>query len=170
MSKINYISPQNIEKFADELRIKYDGNSYFTDVTKIAIENDIQVYEVKFDQDDIDGMIETKDGITSIYVNKDNLEVRKRFTIAHEIGHYVLHHEALMNGYIVDYRKAIMNYATEDDLIKETQANMFASALLLPREKLESEWSDNKDVEFVASLFQVSRKALLIRLDNLGLI
>jgi Zn-dependent peptidase ImmA (M78 family) len=170
MENIKYIPPQEIEKAADKIRQKYDGDSILTDVTRIARENKIEVYEVIFNQNDIDGMIETKDNITSIYVNKANLEVRKRFTIAHEIGHYVLHLSNSNQGPIVDYRKAIMNYSTQEDLIKETQANMFASALLLPKEKLEIEWNLHKDIEFVANLFQVSRKALLIRLDNLGLI
>lgn len=168
MNTINYIPPQVIESEADKVRKEYDGRSMFTDVTKIAQENGIEVFEVVFSESGIDGMIKNENGRTVIYVNKDNPEVRKRFTIAHEIGHYVLHHSDI--DYIVDYRQAIRNYETQEELIKETQANMFASALLLPKEKLETEWDIHQDIEIVANLFQVSRKALLIRLDNLGLI
>lgn len=170
MSRMNYIPPEIIESEADNIREQYDGQSMFTDVTKIAQENGIEVFEVVFSESGIDGMIKNENGRTAIYVNKTNPEVRKRFTIAHEIGHYVLHHSDIDSGYIVDYRQAIRNYETQEDLIKETQANMFASALLLPKEKLETEWGIHQDIEIVANLFQVSRKALLIRLDNLGLI
>lgn len=171
MESIQYIPPQKIEQTADDLRMAYDGSDDFTDVTKIAREIGLTVYEVLFNQKDIDGMIATEDSKTSIYVNKGNSEVRKRFTIAHEIGHYILHHDDSMEqDFIVDYRQAIMNYETQEDLIKETQANMFAAALLLPKDLVKEAWSKYKNIEKVSKLFQVSAKALVIRLDNLGCI
>ena len=70
-----------------------------------------------------------------IIINSHSLETRERFTIAHEIGHFVLNHEKYLRSesivendlFISDENKNMFNY---DRL--EYQANMFASELILP--------------------------------------
>ncbi|MDR1219573.1 MAG: ImmA/IrrE family metallo-endopeptidase [Treponema sp.] len=64
-------------------------------------------------------------------------EHRKRFTIAHEIGHVILHGSFLINP-VSEIDLSINNfndYILDEDAIKRTeiQANIFAAHLLMPK-------------------------------------
>jgi hypothetical protein len=63
---------------------------------------------------------------TTIKINSMDLETRQTFTIAHEIGHYILEH-----GDIKEYRRK-KDYYTKEDIKKEEDADYFAANLLLP--------------------------------------
>ena len=65
----------------------------------------------------------------NIYVNATEPDFRKTFTIAHELGHKILHQDWLeSSNYEVLYRNT---YITTQDP-KEQEANWFASNLLVP--------------------------------------
>jgi len=106
-----------------------------------------------------------------IHVNSSHSENRIRFTIAHEIAHYVLHRDLIRNGIVDDelYRSEQVGSRYE------TQANAFAADLLMPKalvkarfEKLMSLISDpDRILETMASDFQVSRSAMRIRLRTI---
>ena len=67
-----------------------------------------------------------------IYLNKDRPNSRKKFTLAHEIGHYVLHKDDK-----VRYRIDELDYSNDTETIKlESEANYFAASLLVPADKL----------------------------------
>ena len=53
----------------------------------------IGVFEIDRDDNFAGMIVKDKDGSFSIYVNSNHSPQRKRFTIAHEVGHYVLHNE-----------------------------------------------------------------------------
>lgn len=88
---------------------------------------------------------------------------RKRFSTAHELGHFVLNHR----GYsleIVCSEDDMMNWYKKDD---ETEANFFASELLMP-ESLVKKRCDVKKVSFepvgkIAEDFRTSLTAAAIR-------
>lgn len=68
------------------------------------------------------------DNISLIKINKEiKNEGRKRFTLAHELGHYILH----QNKNIITCTKRDMNDWTGMKSI-ETEANYFASEILMP--------------------------------------
>jgi len=79
-----------------------------------------------------------------IFVSKDlnKDKYRWRFTLAHEIGHLVLHHDILMNYLDENIDNDSTIDLTHDDVVSfynkrlEIQANIFASRLLIPQEKL----------------------------------
>lgn len=113
-----------------------------------------------------------------IGVNRDHAMVRQRFTIAHEMGHYMLHMG--QQGFLfvdessVYFRDDTSSLATDP---KEVQANRFAAALLLPRDllireiaKCRVDLNDEEGIGRIARLCQVSVQALTIRLVNLGLV
>lgn len=142
------------------------GNSTFVNVVGIARQLDFHVFESNFTQNDIDGLVINSASEKSIYVNQDNSPVRQRFTISHELGHIVLHHNEKSGDYqIVDYRG---NNNTYDP--KEHEANIFAASLLMPKNKAIEIWNSLHDVDDFAKAFQVSKVAAAIRLQNLGLI
>jgi Zn-dependent peptidase ImmA (M78 family) len=127
-------------KKAQELFIiaknKYNG-IYPVPVKDIAIEMGIDVYTSEFTESDkYLGYIKKADKQFSIHINKENSQFERDFTIAHEIGHFVLHQEFFNeNEFIADYTlnhsKSLENH-TEEELKMEQEANSFAAELLIP--------------------------------------
>lgn len=126
---------------------------------------------------DISGEIECDAGqYTARSSNSEHL-YRQRFTIAHEIGHFVLHRSLIQNGLDDDkmYRSEahVGNYAnTAIKSVHERQANAFAAKLLMPRELLKKEIDASENTVSLSVLykkFQVSPSAMKWRLKNLGL-
>lgn len=111
---------------------------------------------------DISGAIDHRN--KTIFVNKSEALVRQRFTLAHEIGHAVLH----PNEDKVDFRNNLVGPSID---IKETEANRFASELLMPSEIFKKAWKERgQDVFRMAAFFGVSHAAAGYKAKNLGLI
>ena len=96
----------------------------------------------------------------SIGVNKSDSFTRKRFTIAHELSHFLLHRNYITNGVIDDvlYRSEHLSGA------QETEANKFAANILMPYGLLQSVASRAVNVDELARTFGVSPQAMSIRL------
>ncbi len=98
-----------------------------------------------------------------VYENAASQDGRARMTLAHELGHLVMHKSA------VPMNRAPGKYSSLQQLPKfasaEWQANTFASAFLLP-EWLVREYDNDTDV---ASAFSVSLAAARVRREKLGL-
>lgn len=98
----------------------------------------------------------------------------RRFTIGHEIGHWLLHADAARSGTIPidsDGRTWCRSGATEQ---LERQAEMFAARLLMPRDRLAHEvptgrWSGWGPVYGLAETFVASPTAMIVRLEELKL-
>ncbi len=89
-------------------------------------------------------------------------ERRRRFTIAHEIGHFVLH-----PGLRRPERGGLV---TEAGRVQEREADAFAAELLMPEERVrEAVLANGPDAERLADRFDVSRAAMRTRLRHLGL-
>lgn len=126
--------------------------------------------------DELSGMAFVSDQQKYIIVNSGHHINRQRFTIAHEIGHHVLHDEYLLQGVHVD--KSILKRdslsATGKDL-REIAANAFAAELLMPRSMISALiprdfdiLADDDKMSELAKLFAVSPAALNIRLISLS--
>lgn len=88
---------------------------------------------------------------------------RDRFTIAHELGHYFLH-------YLHPKREAAASFGRGERNSVETQANVFASSLLMPEQKFTAAWHrSGGDVYSLARQFEVSPAAVEVRAQVLGL-
>jgi Zn-dependent peptidase ImmA (M78 family)/DNA-binding XRE family transcriptional regulator len=92
---------------------------------------------------------------------------RQRFTVAHELGHYLLRHH---DHYHLDMGSAMAhgedpNYDWRD----ERKANEFAAELLMPAQMVMAAAQKHSTVQALANLFQVSKEAMGFRLINLGL-
>lgn len=140
-----------------------ENNKNIVDVIEIANRIGFDVYQANFDGD-ISGMVKNSQSERSIYINSDDIPTRQRFTIAHEIGHIILHHDNLEEDFnVVDYRSKSFSP-------RESEADAFAAALLMPADKTRQVWKKLDDVDDFAKEFKVSRMAASIRLSNLGLI
>jgi Zn-dependent peptidase ImmA (M78 family) len=109
-----------------------------------------------------------------IGVNALHPRVRQRFTIAHEIGHLLMHPD---DAFHLDKSPPIRcrdeRSSTRDDEA-EVEANQFAAELLMPEHMVRHEvlpWigkSAEDAAEDLAQRFEVSVQAITIRLTTLG--
>jgi IrrE N-terminal-like domain len=99
-----------------------------------------------------------------IYLPKVTSSRRDRFTIAHELGHYFLHYLHPGRGVVAGFGRGMRNRA-------ETQANVFASSLLMPAQPFgEAFKRANGDFFRIARLFEVSEEAAEVRAKVLDLV
>lgn len=118
---------------------------------------------------DFSGMLIRKDGRALIGVSSSEPPVRQRFTVAHELGHFFLHED---KDAFVDYRdnkEGVMRTP------REKQANMFAAALLMPRNMLLKDFKaiakdgfSDEELTQLAQRYDVSEDAMRFRLINLN--
>ncbi|GAJ29615.1 MAG: ImmA/IrrE family metallo-endopeptidase [Acetobacter sp.] len=100
-----------------------------------------------------------------IRVNKFEVSERQRFTVAHEIAHYLLHRHDIGSG-VVD---SIM-YRSELTSRKETEANKLAADLVMPEKAVSAEIKrlggkrNEEMAEKLAAIFRVSVPAMKVRL------
>lgn len=153
---------------AAEVLRNYYGNHIPLPVDPVAIANDagIHVRSSKFGgtyKESVLGYIEKRDGQVCIVVNQDNPPTRRRFTCAHELAHFYLHHDGDELEFL-DLRSTIRTPL-------EREADIFAAELLMPERVLRDEHASLlfPTIEELARRFGVSRQAMQIRLANLGL-
>lgn len=103
-----------------------------------------------------------------IHVNSGEIPTRKRFTIAHELGHYCLGHGS---SYRDTSSEAWYRTAPEEQK-KEIDANLFAADLLMPAPAVKAviDGMGIRDAKRIREMFDVSAKALYVRLLQLGYI
>lgn len=100
----------------------------------------------------------------TIFVNDDYPATRNLFTIAHEIGHFVLHNGS--QNRFDEYHKY-----TPEELKREREANDFAGELLMPQYKFKEVFDEVRgDMKKLADRFGVSIRAAEVRGFWLGLI
>ncbi|MFC7049291.1 ImmA/IrrE family metallo-endopeptidase [Emcibacter nanhaiensis] len=100
-----------------------------------------------------------------IKVNRHEPKTRQRFTVAHEIAHYLLHEDLIGDGISDDilYRSSQSNKV-------EAEANRLAAAIVMPWESIKVELekikslSDEEKVTVLSEIFNVSQVAMRIRL------
>lgn len=111
--------------------------------------------------DSVSGTIIKDEDLHAIGVNQNHPRVRQRFTIAHEIGHYIMGHD----------ENKIIDDTFDKSTDKEKEANKFASELLMPYAllKLDIE-KERQDIPGLARKYEVSEQAMSIRLLESGLI
>ena len=167
MSKI----VDEFEELTENILINNDMFKVPVDVVKIAKLNSIKVYEGNLDKN-VSGAIrynKEKDYF-EILVNKNDTRQRKRFTIAHEIGHFFLHKEKLMSDEIhIDIMYRMPN-EDEEQKRREKDVDYFAGALLMNKTLLTKMYNENNTITELAEIFDVSVSAMTVRLDILGLL
>ncbi len=94
---------------------------------------------------------------------------RFRFTVAHEIGHWVCH---CLSGRAPklepSYCRAV-DLTDNADRTLEREANVFAAELLMPEPAVRAAWEELEEVEACAGHFDVSPTAMQWRLFSFGL-
>jgi Zn-dependent peptidase ImmA (M78 family) len=165
---------KNIQTAAYELLEKSSCMSLPIQVDKVASYLGIKIYPVKLPDDDISGVLDVRSE-PIILINNNHVPHRQRFSIAHELGHFQLHH---ISGIIhVDKKSYYRDERSSEGLDEiEIAANKFAAALLMPEEFVRQELAKHEDFidlneDLVVSLarkFDVSATAMGFRIQNLG--
>jgi len=154
-------------------------------VEEIAAKLKLQVVYDSLPHDTSSVLIRQPNGRQVIGVNALHSSTRQRFSLAHEIGHSLLHlstgppsdGEAVVSRPLeVLFRDGVAGQGTN---AIERDANTFAAALLMPeslvRTRLRRRWEQDRGQSAdlisaeLADEFDVSTQAMRIRLVNLGL-
>lgn len=116
----------------------------------------------------ISGEIKETNGLVTIKINRHEVKARQRFTLAHEIAHFLLHRHLLKEGIQDD-----VLYRSKQSNAVEAEANRLAADIIMPVAKAqeliddlrpELEWE--KVYEEVAERLLVSTIALKIKLGK----
>ena len=92
---------------------------------------------------------------------------RHRFTIAHELGHWICHARGLDDA--PTYCRS-QDLAEDADRALEREANVFGAELLMPEGAVREAWAASGDRDELASRFGVSALAAQWRLYSFGLV
>jgi Zn-dependent peptidase ImmA (M78 family) len=129
---------------------------------------------------DFSGMLIAKGNRGAIGYNSAHARVRQRFTISHEIAHFILHAE--QDGKARLFVDKHVAFRTDANLLvqgdhENVEANRFGSALLMPKELVLNEirnrdlnLDDEDAINYLAKHFWVSSAAMANRLLNLQLL
>jgi Zn-dependent peptidase ImmA (M78 family) len=176
------VRKKQIREHVESLLDKHNVKRGPVPVNKIARAFGI---EIKLDNVDneLSGFLfrDKKTGRTVIGANKTHHPNRQRFTIAHELGHYLLHEGETVHlddhggAFTVNLRDS-KSATGEDD--GEREANLFAAELLMPARFLEQDLrgqnldllGNNDFLDNLADKYEVSVQALTFRLANLDYI
>ncbi len=137
---------------------------------ELAENTGLNVVCVKFNEIDpkysnISGFIDIDS--CNMYVNALENPKRMNFTIAHELGHYLLGHTSKAEYGELLFRRPLSN---EDDPVIEKEANYFAANLLVPKDFLRK---TIKNYPFITdyqlgNIFGVSDSVIRYRRQNVG--
>lgn len=122
------------------------------------------------------GFAYQKDGNRVIGINKNDGDARKKFTMAHELGHMIVHarDDVTFDKNFVYFRDS---RSSTGILPKEVEANAFAAELLMPADKLTKQIvsaggidliNDEAKIQKLASEYEVSFSAMTVRIDSLA--
>jgi Zn-dependent peptidase ImmA (M78 family) len=169
-----------IEDLVSELLQKHETFSPPIPVDVIATAEGLPIVETEMDADVSGALIRSRD-LVGIAVNAQQAPVRKRFTIAHELGHFLLDHQDKdhLDWEFTVIRRDGKSSEAEDD--QEIAANFFAATLLMPRQMLRADVErskrfngearlDDPEIALLAKKYRVSDTAMRYRLQNLSLL
>lgn len=144
------------------------------DPLQIPIEDVIQSKNIIIKQESIDGaegriLMNQNSGIITIDSDID-IPAKKRFILAHELGHFELH-RGQHSGFN-DTDETLNHWYKHSLIEEEIDANTFAAEYLMPTELFIQECKgkifNHKVIEHLASHFQVSKTAAILRFVEKG--
>lgn len=192
---MNNIKALQIEAAAAAFLAKHHPSSDIPipidEIVELKLELDIVTHKDLKKNFSVDGFLSSD--LTEIHIDEDHYmgsTNRSRFTLAHEVGHLILHSDEVIKCSSIEEWKAAMLGMGTGYSMKEEEANYFAGCLLMPRHKVLASFESYKKIaidEFerlgqklpddkllvgyistqVAKMFDVSQQSAQIRLTNL---
>ena len=148
------------ESAADLLRRRWNlGDRPISNMVHLLESKGVRVAAIRHEYSDIDAFCFYRDATPYVFLNTSRSGERQRFDAAHELGHLVLHSELEMEP------------STSKE--RETEANQFAAAFLMPRTAVLSQSMSGASLDRILaarSYWKVSAMALTHRLRELHLL
>ena len=116
----------------------------------------------------ISGEIKETRNLVTIRVNRHDVKERQRFTLAHEIAHFLLHRDKIGDGITDD-----ILYRSNLSSAQEAQANRLAADIVMPWSLIQSSLETYDDlkleqkIERLAQEAEISTTAIKIRLGKI---
>jgi len=131
-------------------------------IVKIATKDlKLKIYHTSSLNDNECGLIRKEGEKYVIYVNNSYSTVRKRFTIAHEVAHFLNNKD----GIVANYVTYAMRTGTRNK--KEGIANQVARNLLMPKDAFRKVFEESNSIEEVANKFEVPVSSATTRAEKL---
>lgn len=194
--EIPYYKPEEIQKIASDLYL--NCNVISNDIAREILSKKFIDFRITFENlpENVLGLLSIQNKVITLSESIRTNINRLHFTIAHEIGHLVLHIPQIENKIteICEFEEQSLLKINSTTLKRmEWQANQFASFLLLPQGRfmttfnkllndvnirkgrlyLDHQPCNIRDVNYVlgelSRIFQVSKEVVKIRLKNAGL-
>jgi Zn-dependent peptidase ImmA (M78 family) len=171
---VNTIRPgyARLRRRADELLVGLTHPPVDPAAVAAGLGAEVRLFDLEAD---VSGVLYREADRRVIVVNKRQSAVRQRFTIAHEIGHLVLHRGHAVHvdeGFRINLRDPRAATAEE---VEEIEANAFAANLLMPaawvRQDVDGGRLDPSDEDALAEFaerYGVSLHAMALRLASLS--
>ncbi|MGE4234548.1 MAG: ImmA/IrrE family metallo-endopeptidase [Bacteriovoracia bacterium] len=171
------MSKKQAIRLAEDTLEKYQPKDDLeTDIDCIAQKLNIEVKRVDLESH-ISGSIVFGPEKTVILINQNHSETRQRFSLAHELGHFLLHNKEnpfFVDSVQIEWRRENFQY---NDFTQEVEANVFAASILMPEKRIykyirnnDLFWFNETDIKTLAKTFNVSLTAMRIRLVSMGII
>ncbi len=176
--------------YADYTNVNDISNALLRDIRKQSLDNQVKipidiseiatcldiVSIAPLTTDGFEGAIVKKDGQGFIFYNESSIESRQRFTIGHELGHWMIPHHLLNNSLSCTKDKFSKFNSNSKDLSKEVrieiEANRFSAQLLMPNTEFKSDINrtepDLRHLFKVAQKYNVSMAACCMRFKELS--
>jgi len=167
----------NIESKTATLLTQFEIHKPAVPVKQIAKQLGLRIQLAHLDEATSGMLVRRRGHQPLIVINRGNSKQRRTFTIAHEIGHFLLHPSKSLWVDRVEIAARNEVSARGDDR-REIEANNFAAALLMPRTMLEAMFPfgpyDAWQIGYgllvnAARVFGVSQPAMTFRLINTGI-
>lgn len=119
----------------------------------------------------ISGKIGSENGNFVIRINRHEVRYRQRFTLAHEISHFLLHRDLIESSEDGGWSENVLLRSNNASLKCEYEANRLASDLIIPSDRLREETKSidrfitNEGVQDLAKKFDVSVPAMKLKLQ-----
>jgi Zn-dependent peptidase ImmA (M78 family) len=164
---------RRIEQLVQEVLARCRIKEPPVSVEEIAEKLNLAIEYRKLDQAEFSGILIREGDQAVIGVNASHAPTRQRFSIAHEIGHYLLHEGSRVfvdRAYSVSLRNAESSLGTN---LEEIEANTFASLLLVPDifllrdpDAADIDMENEDGIRRLARKYRVSPQAMTYRLLN----
>ena len=159
LSDAHVFNPGHVEKAALELRRRWNlGEAPISNLMELLEDKGIRIYEIETGEH-FNGVSARANDVPVIAVRKQDDLLRRRFTIAHELGHILLEiHEK------------------DEQSTREKLCHIFAGALLLPENVIKAELGDQRtkialwELKKIKGIYGISIQAIMARASHLKII
>lgn len=172
-----YKEPELLRNIEDVIKVARENGLYTEDkldieaLINVVSEESIKDYNVGINiikkdlPPAVSGMLFYQNNIWIMAVNKNHNTKRQRFTLAHELGHFILHKNKM-----AEFTDTTFFRKKEDNDSLEYNANEFAARILMPKDRVNFYIKDEniRSIRELADKFGVSSAAMRFRVEALG--